>query len=330
MDLVSVVIPAHNSEKTVGRAVNSLLNQSYPNIDIIIVDDGSLDGTKKECIRLAQTDNRIRFFSIEHGGVSNARNTGLENVAGSYIAFLDADDFMEAQMIEKLLLCMREQVDLVCCGYSVIEAEGKKVFDQKLCDREWEADWPSAIERMQEAKSFNALWNKLFKAEIIRKHGIKMNTEVSMGEDVLFVIDYMMNMEGGVTTVKDPLYRYTLSANGLQASIGGAEDFEKKMVPLRKLESLYSQKGFQKDGLYVELMRCIYIAVLESGELEKTMHEIYRSGEFQELCGKKIKGRKKYRFFLELLKHRSVTLVKTSVWLFYLMKRIQGRVYDWK
>ena len=114
--LVSIIIPAYNVEKYIREALNSVINQTYANLDIIIVDDGSTDNTGKICDDYLRKDMRIRVVHRVQGGLSAARNTGIDIIKGEYIAFLDSDDAYVPNTIETLVKTMKdEQADIVCC-----------------------------------------------------------------------------------------------------------------------------------------------------------------------------------------------------------------------
>lgn len=111
---ISIVVPVFNNEKYIERCIRSICNQTYTNIEIVIVNDGSTDSTRKICEQMSSEDSRIRLLNIENGGVSNARNQGIEFSTGNYLMFVDADDYIEKDMCEFLLKIMNERhVDVV-------------------------------------------------------------------------------------------------------------------------------------------------------------------------------------------------------------------------
>lgn len=117
--LISVIIPAYQAEKTLLRACNSVFSQSYPNLELVIVNDGSVDGTAKVMDEVAQTGRNVKLIHKENGGVSSARNFGLSHMTGEYLFFLDADDEIPQDAIEKLyVLLVQHQCD-IAAGYSL-------------------------------------------------------------------------------------------------------------------------------------------------------------------------------------------------------------------
>ncbi|MBR2040186.1 MAG: glycosyltransferase family 2 protein [Clostridia bacterium] len=116
--MVSIIIPVYNVEKYLKRCVDSVLNQTYKNIEIILVDDGSPDNCPLMCDEFAKTDPRIKVIHKQNGGLSSARLAGFKEAEGEYILFVDSDDYIEKDMVEKLVFAIKEKnADLVICGY---------------------------------------------------------------------------------------------------------------------------------------------------------------------------------------------------------------------
>jgi len=134
--LVSVITPCWNAERFLAETVNSVLSQSYSNWELLLIDDGSTDNTPELCEALAEADTRIRVFHQNNSGSASARNLGIQNAKGRYIALLDADDLWYPQFLEKQLKCLQES-DAVCvsCGYEIInefsEPVGKAIYPPK-------------------------------------------------------------------------------------------------------------------------------------------------------------------------------------------------------
>lgn len=118
MDLITVVIPVYNIEKYIKKCVDSVIRQSYRNLQIILVDDGSTDNSGRICDELAEKDSRIQVIHKENGGLSDARNAGLDRAAGKYIGFVDGDDYIDEDMFEVLYSAIwRDDIDMASCGY---------------------------------------------------------------------------------------------------------------------------------------------------------------------------------------------------------------------
>ena len=127
-DLISVIVPVYNMEKYLHECVASLRGQSYQRLEILLIDDGSRDASGKLCDDYASIDGRIRVIHQENKGLSAARNVGLREARGAYLAFVDADDYVEPQYIEKLYqACLQGQVPLSCCNHWICEASARRL-----------------------------------------------------------------------------------------------------------------------------------------------------------------------------------------------------------
>lgn len=126
-ELVSIIIPAYNSEKFIAGSLESVINQSHRNLDIIVIDDGSQDNTAKIVEGFVARDSRVRLFSITNHGVCFARNVGLDNMLGDYFAFLDSDDFLDERAIEKMLSALKNTDSDICYAQSVFSSGGGRL-----------------------------------------------------------------------------------------------------------------------------------------------------------------------------------------------------------
>lgn len=330
MELVSVVIPAYNAEKNIERAVMSLEQQTYKNIEIIIINDGSKDETDNICLRLAERDSRIQYYPIENGGVSNARNTGILHSNGKYIAFLDSDDQMEPTMIEKMVSLMDDEaVDLVCCGYKIISENEEVLFEQvPLKMKKTKKEAYMAVENLQSCQCMNSLWNKLFKSSVIKENKIKMDESISMGEDLLFVLNYLRYMTGAIVVIPDTDYRYALSPNGLQANFDNGLNL--RIEQLNEIKQLYLSLGYPLEGFYLEELRTIYVIIIENGKTVEKVKMILSLPACEEMRRIKIRCKGKYKVFHILLRLNNPYVMTVFVRMFMLLKKLQGKSYDWQ
>lgn len=130
-DLISIIVPVYNVENYIDRCVESIINQSYKNLEIILVDDGSTDSSREKCDIWVARDHRIMVIHKENGGVGNARNIGMGYANGEWIGFVDSDDFIEPEMYEVLYRgCVDNGADLCMIGCSRYE-NGRKIFLKK-------------------------------------------------------------------------------------------------------------------------------------------------------------------------------------------------------
>ena len=124
-DLISIIVPVYKAEKYLRRCVDSILAQTYQNIEVLLIDDGSPDNSGEICDEYAEKDSRVRVFHKPNGGVSSARNLGLKEAKGDYIGFVDADDYIDKTMYE-VLLCnlIKENSDISICSYNQEDSNG--------------------------------------------------------------------------------------------------------------------------------------------------------------------------------------------------------------
>lgn len=198
-DKVSIIIPVYNSKKYLKECIQSILFQSYENIEVIIVDDGSTDGSKELLDKIAQKYNNIYVIHQSNKGVSVARNIGLRLATGDYIVFADADDRYKSNAIENLL--KYSEYDLVCGSYEQIE-DGKlklKVYEEKTYELE------NIIDLERDVAS--APWGKLYKHDIIIRNNIEFPVDIPCGEDTCFFIRYLTYINTAIC-IKSIIYKY--------------------------------------------------------------------------------------------------------------------------
>lgn len=197
---ISFVVPVYNASKTLEHCVKSLLAQTYDNFEIVLVDDGSVDGSSKICDDFAQKENRVVVCHQENAGVSAARNKGLELACGKYVTFVDADDWADSNVCETFVkACEKQDYDLFCLSaiYSSqkknvpsflfsedIELLSQKQKEELLCKimTPW-APWYSFNCNTRFAGS---VWTKFFRAEVLKNSDIQFSPETIVSEDVLF------------------------------------------------------------------------------------------------------------------------------------------------
>lgn len=202
---VSVIIPVHNADKFLNRCVDSVLNQSYKNIEIILVDDGSTDNSGNLCDTYALIDNRIKVIHKINGGVSSARNIGLDNADGEYISFIDADDYISENMIECLYNIAKDGYDLPAC--SVYNDSGKDTY--RLTQQYSEISDNPMYKIMSGIGEW--IFNKLYRSDIIGS--LRFDTELSFGEDVYWLSQYCLKCKNVKYSNSASYYYYNNSSS---------------------------------------------------------------------------------------------------------------------
>lgn len=210
---VSVIVPAYNAEKTVEKALQSLIDQTFKDIEIIIIDDGSKDKTREFISSIAAKDNRIKLILKDvNEGLSAARNSGIEIATGDYIGFVDSDDWCEKDMFEKLYNGAND-ADVVVSGFYhdsladdgslVVQTENRMTESASTSDKKEIVKWAAKLDSM---RIFAFTWNKLYKREFLEKTGI-------IFEQQTLIEDYMYNCKiwesvGKLSVVEGAYYHY--------------------------------------------------------------------------------------------------------------------------
>ncbi len=185
---VSFIVPVYKVEKYISRCIKSIMSQSYSNIEIILVDDGSPDSCGKIMDQLAETDKRIQVIHQQNAGVSEARNSGLRVATGDYITFVDGDDFIESDYTDYFLSLMSYDDVQMAVGLKcfTIDSNKQTVKDVPVLWKDIKV-----IEGIYLGKIQVAVWNKMYKRSIIQDHNICFHSDIWYGEGMLFNIEYL-------------------------------------------------------------------------------------------------------------------------------------------
>jgi glycosyltransferase involved in cell wall biosynthesis len=215
MDKLSVVVPVFNGEKNIAQCINSLRKQTFRSIEIIIVDDGSNDGTNDICRKIAELDDRVVLFRQENQGVSGARNKGIQLATGNHIMFIDGDDVVDSNYVKSFM----NRVELEYQG--IILLAGIDVFQEgMLVSHEGEHLAPGtilptdSIVDIWKAHLWNSPVNKIYNTNVLRKHNISFDPNVKIGEDWLFNNAYARCVGvKGFYLLKNIVYKYFMDSD---------------------------------------------------------------------------------------------------------------------
>lgn len=213
--LVTLIIPAYNTEKYIGKCIESILKQSYQELEIIILDDGSQDETNKICQKYTKMDSRIILISKKNTGVSDTRNVGIHNANGKYIIFVDSDDYVASNYVEVLVgEVENENVQMACAEYFCVKGETESVHESKLLkDEKKIISGIDAINMLHEKNAFQGyLWNKIFLKNVIINENILFDSKIKIWEDMLFCLKYLTKIEK-VAYINKPVYYYVQREN---------------------------------------------------------------------------------------------------------------------
>lgn len=190
MAKVSVIVPIYNSEKYISECIESILNQTYENFELILIDDGSKDSSGDICKKYEYQDKRVRYIYKENGGVSSARNYGISCAKGDYIVFVDSDDIVKSEILEILL---KNNCDFSMCGYELYDDISNTVSIQFSCPQLC-GSMHELFQNIRDYLSPPYLLGpcfKLFRKSIVTENGVIFPPELSYGEDAIFVLEYL-------------------------------------------------------------------------------------------------------------------------------------------
>lgn len=235
--LITVVIPVYNVQNYLRDCLDSVETQTYRQMEVILVDDGSTDQSGAICDEYAGRDSRIRVFHTENRGVSAARNLGIENAAGAYVVFVDADDGIHRQLLELYMKMEDSRAVLLCEASSCVK------------------DLQVEISKLPETKDYaiqqfgdffaddqvNVPWNKLYRMDLLRKYKIRFPENKNIGEDLLFNLDYLRHAPTWYRIIQTPLYYYREEREGSLSN-----RYRKNMFQIQQ-ELFGSLKLFLKD-----------------------------------------------------------------------------------
>lgn len=215
--LVSIIVPVYNSERTISRCIDSVIHQSYSNIQIIIIDDGSSDNSFEICSEYAHKDIRIYMEHITNSGISAARNAGLKIAGGEYITFIDSDDYVAQNHIQKMIDNIRKHhCDMAVCAYFIVDQHGRaftynRENQSTICSSE---ELLRKIYLEENVKGF--LWNKLFRKSLFDNYCLQ--TDMELLED-LYVITELLGKPLRIIYDPTATYYYCYSSTSIVRNI---------------------------------------------------------------------------------------------------------------
>lgn len=243
--LVSIVIPIYNVEKYLERCIQSVVKQTYKDIEIILVNDGSTDESGKICEKWKKEDSRIQVINKKNGGLSEARNFGIDIAKGDYICFVDSDDFIENVMIEKLIKINEErEADIAICNRFYYYENNDKYLRFRDENEIMEMNSEEAIKEMVLLKNFDmAAWGKLYKTELFKNIRFPVK---KLSEDY-YIMYKLFDIAGKVVYTSKPYYYY-LQRKG---SISKTPKLNYDFIEAAKLQMDYVEKKYPNLKTYV-------------------------------------------------------------------------------
>lgn len=318
--LVSVIMPVYNGEATILKAIESVLDQTYRDYELIIIDDGSTDNTGDICKKII--DKRMKYVHVSNYGVSRARNYGLNLANGEYIVFIDSDDLYDKRYIELMVEKANDGYDLVVCGYKNCGIS-KKTYIPNNTECTDKLDFICSLQRLF---LFNQVWNKIYRADIIKENRLKFNDNLSIAEDWNFNVDYL-KWVSKYSVVTEPLYNYKINPNGLGFSY--REDAgEIKMRIIDKMSRLFDSgenSSYISDS-YIKQYYALFSSIvdkrsgLKGKDARKRIKEVFGSKKYDMRIKRISADSFRKRILCNALRKRSIHTV------YYLAKA--ANIYD--
>ena len=217
MPVLSIIIPVYNTSSYLHACIDSILSQGFTDFELLLVDDGSSDGSESICDEYAGKDSRVKVFHHTNGGVSSARNLGLDHAKGDWIYFVDSDDEIFPGGLQTMVDCISDDVDLVLAGYERYDENGN--LDYGIDDR--------IVTLLSRQESVETLYERhgkyydfltygcirLLRNSIIQESHIRFSTDLANKEDTLFLMQYVLKSNGITRFTTTPVYRYKARAD---------------------------------------------------------------------------------------------------------------------
>ena len=218
---ISVIVPVYNVEKYLHRCVDSILSQTFTDFEVLLIDDGSKDKSGVICDEYAQKDKRVRVFHKQNGGVSSARNVGLDNALGEWIYFVDSDDMVLPDALDTFDSLTKSNSDLVMAGFCTSE-EDDIVRERPKIIRQCELTVVEALKEMYAPFDFcyqGYLWCKLFKKCVIQQNHLRFDENISFNEDRLFIVKYLCCSKLRISYTTKAVYNYIQRMNSAMSTL---------------------------------------------------------------------------------------------------------------
>lgn len=262
--VVSIIVAVYNVERYLSKCIQSLITQTYRNLEIILVDDGSSDKSTIICDEWKQNDSRIIVHHQSNAGVSAARNKGISIATGDYIVFVDSDDWLEKVYVQKLVNICHEG-NLALTGYEIdYERTSRSYFiEKKYCKENISYLNKDEVVSLFRAGLFSPVWNKLYKRKLLIDRKIKFREDMNLGEDIVFNLDYFQEFNGGFEIINESLYHYMHFGESSLTGCYNEHYVEQQVIIYKKFLNCMSEISINT-ALYKQLY-CLYFDALVTG-----------------------------------------------------------------
>lgn len=262
---VSVIVPIYNTEKFLRKCIESIVNQTLQEIEIILINDGSTDNSHNICLEYAEKyPEKIRYINNKNIGCSATRNLGIELAQGEYIAFVDSDDYIEKEMYEEMYTkTLKEKSDIVICGFNYIFSDKKTLFIPE-----------NKYEYLDIRNKPSYVWNKLFKKSLLKNNQIEFPLNTHYCEDLVFSFKNLV-LTKNISIVQRPLYNYILHGNNSIYNLDKKLDIKINFLEIysyleksNSLKDKYVMKYFFQN-FYYSGIKNVFFSLLNPNQVSK-------------------------------------------------------------
>lgn len=287
MDKISIIVPIYNVEKYLEKCIYSIINQTYKNLEIILVDDGSTDNCYRICDDFQKKDKRVIVLHKKNGGLSDARNAGLQLATGELIGFVDGDDYIRNDMYEQMYKCMKnKKVDIVEC--KCINVRNEKEEEVNDSSKTYLYDGKAALKLMMSSKKKIqkprlSVWSKLFKREVIERLKFPVG---KVHEDIVFEAKAFLNAKK-VCILDKQLYCYNIREGSIMNSGFSKKDLDKLILMQERTELLKQRKlndlvEVSEINYYETVLRYYYLASINKTiNIKQKLEELLKKDKYR-------------------------------------------------
>ena len=309
---VSIIIPVYNSEKTLKKCIESVINQTYKNIEILIINDGSKDKSLNIMNEYKNKDERIIVINQKNKGLSGARNTGINNATGDYITFIDSDDYIKPNLVKDTIKIFEEyECDVVRNNYELSYENGKNELRNEM----YEENRIINIEEKKEELIQNILlgkvqsysWLLTIKREILDKNNLKFDEDIFFMEDIVFIIRLIFCIKN-IYFVREPNYFYYQSnENSLTKDTKKyVKNINNILVMKKRLEKILKMNINEFEN-YIKIINTVYL----NGIIGYLKISVRNSGNYKEILDE-LKKIRESQDIKEMLGNKSLKLLKLN------------------
>lgn len=322
--MISIIVPVYNAEAYIENCIKSILRQTFDDIEIILINDGSEDNSVEIIDTLCQKDDRIKVFHKQNGGVSSARNLGLDKACGEYIMFVDSDDCLGADLCSHLIAAM-ENSDLTIGGFRQLFISEQKIIMGDDKNILMNNEFGECFDYLYKNNFLNAPFSKLYKKQIIADQ--RFDPEVALGEDFLFNLEYLRKCKQ-ISIVHTDLYFYNCM-NENSATRRFREGDIRQIVALykagKKFRTLYSQEDNEAGPLEerlcineINLLQLLFYSDCDNSLKKSLTLELFKTSEFIKACNYDWNFPVKYDIPRKMCARKSIMSLRC----FYFIKKI--------